>query len=1463
MPKNSNAAQPTGQAWAAALPPRRPSPRHAVLSAVRSVVRYAAFLLIVLAAHPVRASVSVQPAIVEQFPVASRTQIQVRVELGPQSLAGTGQLFVALPSPLAGNTTVSPSQISYQWPDGATSATAGFSLHTTQSTPIGTWQLAVTDPQRGSAKVTLKIERPGFRTRVSPTMVRLEIGGADATVEVRTDADPGLEDVTYHTEGFPPFLHFGGERVVAAPGFRALHVPLSLLAGAIPGVYQGKVQGTSPGADPVLVPLTVEVTAAEPPRFAASLSAARLHLQIGGAGSQVRVRTEADSRLGDVVYGAEGFPSFLDFGGPATSAAPAFRDVILPVSLRAGAVAGSYRGAVRGRAAGVPDVLLPLTVEVSGGAEPRLSASLSPDRVQVPAGGGAQLRIRTDATPAVGDVRYRAEGFPHFVTFDGKSVSTSPRYRQLTLRVSAAVGAVPGSYSGLVRGSAPAGSVDMPLTVVVAAPEAMPEPAVAFPVVERLRPATVARGSIGQRLEVLGRHFVHGARIVAEDPDVRIDDQRVVSDQRIVGTLSVRPGGGGGRVRLRVENPDGGTSSEPAMLLLYGDRDLAAPLTVRTAAILYPRAGTLVARRDAVRPRGMLATSGTGTVIGSWRLDGVPFDRFTVHAVGGEPVEVTARAAIPPSRLGEHSLELVIESPQQLATRPIPIVQVTSRPDRLRLLAPGDGQVIHPASVPTFRWTPVPGADGYRIELRRGDAPFGREISVADPAWRPSAEWLSRLEPGELRWQVRPRGAAVDGAVGSGRFVLLPREVQLTLLPPGPDPNGGPSRIRWSGGAVGILYRVDFYLGSGEPVHSALTFDDEYPVPEGLAGSVRLVVTGLAPGGVEIGSVAAAVRLASSMRPAVWRPGGGAGLRPAASGSGPFQDSDDLFIDSGPGGGSGSGLGESSMNWQVDLEGTVSGLAGDTVEGTESDAYLALSAFADEVGRGGSLQVTGDLSVRWQSGEAQLDADDNRNWLARGSAGGASLSAGSLSPTYLVDSEILSAGSPTGAFELGFSRGRFAAGYHETAADATGFAGPSGLGQLDARSVALVYGEPGLGPRFSLLGVESRRPADDFFDAAEADVLGVAADWQLASGLRVTAEAAWSDSTASDPADGFQGLAGPGDASPEDAGTGAGEGGAYRLSVDRPGTGLSYGMDLFYTDPGFDNPADEGFGRGGRPGVAHAELRLGRTWGAGSANLAYEYLENVGDADDFVAATRQNALELSVSWQPSPRLGFELGGEAGTLRSEENGDLFLPGSDQESLGWRASASGSFGGWTVAPELSFRQAEDRLDADRRSESSQFGVALRGSVGRRFRLSSNVSATRDRSGADRVETETLLLSLEPAWTFDGLGLALRPYFGYDRIADGFDAEPLETETYRLLVSWNREGLRSSAVFELGGDWRRSRGGFAPAEDFVARYTASVTLRWNWRNEPRPSAGRGVGAWPPSVSGPAPLEPMSPTA
>jgi hypothetical protein len=343
---------------------------------------------------------------------------------------------------------------------------------------------------------------------------------------------------------------------------------------------------------------------------------------------------------------------------------------------------------------------------------------------------------------------------------------------QTTFRLSVPATLKVGTYALTVSGAGTAGSTRLLLNVVPAAP----------PVIDRILPPTVAAGTIGTRLLLVGNGYAPGARATTTSTWLRIDSTRYLSPTQLEAFVSVLADAPAGPQAIGVTNPDGQGSQRNPPLIVLPTRSPSNAASLSTIVIATPRAGSALSSSERVFPKALLAVSGAGVVMGTWLVDGVPFDRFVLQTFGSQPIEVRARVAIPPLLDGEHSLQIEIDTPQRLRSEPITLIVTREAASALHLIAPRDSVVLAlGVPPPTFRWSIVPGAFGYEVEIETGR--MRRIYHAPDPEWTPDAETYAQLDPGDHRWRVRAifvggiRGEFTDArafALGTRRSEAAP-----------------------------------------------------------------------------------------------------------------------------------------------------------------------------------------------------------------------------------------------------------------------------------------------------------------------------------------------------------------------------------------------------------------------------------------------------------------------------------------------------------------------------------------------------------------------------------------------------------------------------------------------------------------------------------------------------------------
>jgi hypothetical protein len=784
------------------------------------------------------AAVTAAPAAVTVFPGQTSSPITVTLTLTSVGGSGTASLqFAGLP---AGVTTV-PSPVSYSFAVGSASfpIPVTFEFATTANTPPGTHPIVVTDPtisspsavikpSAGSTVVTLMVQAPGINVTVMPNPLTLAMFGPSQAVTITTTTDPGFATpVSYAFSGLPAFINTGGARTTTAPSFPPVTFPFALGNGATPGTYSGLLVGSEVSGLPLVrVPFSVVVTSPPAP-VAIALVPSSIQQGTSGqftlTGQNFLPGASLSINGGDVSVDSSTVISGtqIQFGATASDTALLGARTLVVTNPD-----GQHSG--------------PVSLQVVRRPPPMI-AVISPSTL--PQGATSQLLTVTGGN-----------------YLPGATVSVTP---------SAGIGVGPVTVVSLsqiqfvitIDPNAPPG----PRTVVVTNRDGQSSNAGVFQVLPRppavlsVTPSALVLGTLHQVLNVIGDNFREGVTAVARSAAITVEGTTRISPTLAKVQVSVRRETSLiGPAMIEMRNPDGGVSVPAGTVLVYPANSLGAPLSVTAVAITFPLPGTFVGPDDAVYPRGVLAIAGTGTVMGTWQLDGVAFDHFVIPAAGGLPVEIHAQLPIPSSFTGSHTLVLAIENPATELRAEVTVIRSERKASGLRLYAPRDGAIVG-AEPPVFRWSLVPGAFGYEVEVERGLPELPLFFNVADAEWHPTPPQLAEIGPGVRRWRVR--AVFVGGVRGEPtewrRFAVLPESVHLLLLPPD---QGGPEhrfRFRWSGGSPGVLYKVELFPVGGPPAptFSALTAREEYVLPNALIGgfAFRVRVTAYGPGGRVLG----------------------------------------------------------------------------------------------------------------------------------------------------------------------------------------------------------------------------------------------------------------------------------------------------------------------------------------------------------------------------------------------------------------------------------------------------------------------------------------------------------------------------------------------------------------------------------------------------------------------------------
>ena len=432
---------------------------------------------------------------------------------------------------------------------------------------------------------------------------------------------------------------------------------------------------------------------------------------------------------------------------------------------------GFRRNRKRLRVALILSLAVPLLMLVCGTAahaQAPTITSLSPSTV---AAGGAGFTLTVNGTGFVKGSVVNVNGSARSTT----SVSAT----QLTAGILASDIAAPGTDEITVfnPGSAAPGGTSAPFPLAVVAPG---QP----PVLTSAAPGLAVQGAGRVQLTLQGANFRPGATVVispqlatlnnsnghTQAADVAVLSVDVISASLMTASISLSPGATLGLRAVDVLNADGTStagniatgafgSSKP--LQVSSSTSIAAPVSVLNMALIHPRDGTVVAVGGELYAEAVMSGAGTGSVIGQWLWDNRVVEQFAVNLIAGQSVTVRTREPLPTWFLGGHTVQLRMQQPSQIATRPITVVVTPAGWQLEALLAPAYGAAYPATDPPALLWAPIPGAVRYQIGFSM--QPYFSSVATwynaDDNQWQIPADIWSQLPEGNLYWTVR----AVDG----------------------------------------------------------------------------------------------------------------------------------------------------------------------------------------------------------------------------------------------------------------------------------------------------------------------------------------------------------------------------------------------------------------------------------------------------------------------------------------------------------------------------------------------------------------------------------------------------------------------------------------------------------------------------------------------------------------------------
>jgi len=1338
------------------------------------------------------------------------------------------------------------------------------SIQASAATAPGTYPITLTYAA-GNLVKTLTIEvtvsgAPDFDIKVNPPALTLQ-PGATASVAVTVTSINNFNATVVITSPSTPDVIFNPPAFTLTPGGTqtvTLTVSTSAAAGTRSLQFAGSSQGVSGTRS---APLLLTITT--PPDFRLTVTPDSLALTDGGSATVAVGVTGLNGFDGVVNVVTPQVPGVTFTPSTFTLAAGATQNVNIAVAPGTSpiVVAGRFNGIAPGIAA-PRSATLTLTVT----RRPDFTITAAPPSLGIRAGGDGVVTISaTGVNGFNGPITVTAPLNPNLTITPATFTILPGASRQVTIH------ALQPAAPKLVIFTATADGVaeHQASVIVTVLPRA--------PILTAAAPSAVVAGASSVVIRVAGDFFEPGAVFRSSDASLIVNDGKVLTTQLADVTLTVRNDAAPGPRNLTVTNPDGGTSITPLIILVYPASSIAAPLDVTAAAIVYPARGTMIAPKEALYPRGLLATAGTGTIIGSWQFDGVPFDRFLVNAAGGMPVEVRTNMPVPTSFTGTHTLELVIESPRHVVSPVIELIDAIDRVSRLTLLAPRDGAVID-ARGQLFRWSLVPNCSGFDVEVdAEGPHPTFR---VNDAQWRPTKDDLASIGPGIHRWRVRPHCAG-DVALEPSewqRFAILPEHVDITLLPI------AGRTIRWTSGVAGLLYRVEFLGADGNTIFSALTSMSEYVMPDTIPAGTPVRVSAIAPNGSIFGTSAS--RSASSptranihlvQQPTVVEfgpvePADGSTVqnpqpRITAQWKGAVKpDQIILLVDNtditavatatatsiaydslialAPGAHSvalsvagninrwtfnveipgatpeapGAPAATPRGDWVIVPVGTVT-----LVRNATNEAHAQFSALTDLNLKTNTAtsKATGDLAFKHDFDQDKT-IQESRNWLTdlglhQGAATSEGVRVGFAQPDFFDQAQLITSGLPRGGIQAKVVMPAVIASYYQTftSRPAGVISGLFGPEQkLKAASLQIPFN-----PRWDLRVMGLRVDEEAGFNSAggEGSAIGVLARFSIGSTINAIFEGA------------------RGDFKPRvDLTFGTFEerrkGNAYRIGLNGMRGAFTYALNIRRTESDFVNPANRGFTPGGVPDRTGADLTLGRFVGTTSITVQLRHLQDGSAEGLFVPRTRETGGIVSVVKMLGQHVSLALSGNLTKDKGEEKPEIFLPAADRNQSGGTGTLSEYFGRFNFSQTLSRQLLRDHVNDLNDQTITSGTITGAGMFSPYVNLAAVLSGTRSAGSFIVGTTNQYLASLQPTFTIPRFFISLQPRASYSTSENDLYESKATTQQYQGLLTFSPQWLGSIIALQLSADWTKNTfaGQFEPAK-FIHRYVGTINFHW----------------------------------
>ncbi len=935
---------------------------------------------------------------------------------------------------------------------------------------------------------------------------------------------------------------------------------------------------------------------------------------------------------------------------------------------------------------------------------------------------------------------------------------------------------------------------------------------------------------------------------------------------------------------------------------VYPRGAIGAPLSVNSATIVFPVEGTIVSNSDAVYPRALLAMSGSGTVVGAWAVDGVPFDRFIATTNAGAPLAIRAHVPIPPTSWGEHRLSLIIDSPKLnaasgnapsttnnggIAGPSVKFESLATSATRLTIYEPAERALIE--GVPRIRWTLVPGASAYEVEILHvaGD---GRELGsrrfrTTETSWTPKD-----LGSGMMRLRVRAifQGDTRGEPTEWRTFVVLPAKASLHI------DGAADRRVAWSGGSLGMIYRVEFLRGESR-CFDALTFSSPYRMATSIewrnCDAVR--VDAFSPSGTLLGksqlvtlgkSFAPPIALVAERGPvdviehlpragaisggllsvaARWREGTqansallvdgtdvtavamrqpraivydallplAAGKHVAALASSGALDEWTFSVSDEPT--PSAPAVTNPATYVIQPSGTVEvQRARPASDKTTGSVSLSAQGSVGDVTAGNGLQATGDLVYAGGLDPNHM-AQASRNWLGQGRTsygpmwGSARL--GYTIPDFTDGAEFLTSGTArTGVVARAGSAWGTLSYYQPVDPQVHGVlsASPESLG-IRSAAFATPDGKPYL---IRVIALRMQEPADPLLHTTENTTrnFGIFARYDFGPKGLLSAEAAHGSVT---PQAGNAQVSRSGD--------------AIRLTANGVLAGTTYSADLRTVDSNYLNPGNRGL----IPGTGE-HFTLGRTFGINILNLTVGHQEQGQETNSPLQHATASAIGLSVTTTFNPRISLITALGVNTDHADALAASSLLATSRRNSSASAALSETFSKINVSESLTWSHLDDHISPTANNDVTSMTVAANGAPITNVALAGSAGFTRTNATPTGGTTDYWTLSLTPSIAFPTHCLSVSPSVTLDRKPDLVAVSSVRDQSFGSIVQWSPLWLSSLVSGQVSATTTHTAASMTPSTRTNV-YTAAVTLHLN--------KTRGL----PMFAGPPPLPGTQPPA